>query len=104
MSLRRDGTAKMVNLFKPADARWKLNEQGIVLYDPQHPERFSQALPVRKRDQDRIWILLPFTGGATGIGLVRVPDDEPSKVEPRPRSGQRKYREIEEERKDPFDW
>ncbi len=104
MSLRQDGTAKMVNLFKPAETHWKLTEQGIVLYDPEHPERLAQTLPVRKRDRDRIWVLLPFTGGATGIGLVRVADEEPSKVETRPRSSQRKYREVEEERKNPFDW
>ena len=31
-------------------------------------------LPVRKRDENRIWLLLPFTHGSSGIGLVRVTD------------------------------
>jgi hypothetical protein len=76
MSLRDDGTAKMLNLFRPADARWRVSEEGIVVFLPDHPERSLQELPIRKRDQDRIWVLLPFTGGASGIGMIRVGEEE----------------------------
>lgn len=89
MSLREDGTVKMINLFRPVEGRWELSDRGIIIYDPQHPERGSQLLPVRKRDEDRIWLLLPFTGGANGIGMVRVQDQEitpaEEKREPAPR-------------------
>lgn len=76
MSLNNDGTMKMVNLFRPQEGRWKLSADGIIIFDPRYPERGSQLLPVKKRDKDRIWLLLPFAGGAAGIGMVRVPDGE----------------------------
>lgn len=81
MSVHPDGTVKMVNLFRPAEGRWELSEEGIVIYDPQRPERVSHILPIRKRDQDRIWVLLPFTGGASGIGMVRVSKENLSSSE-----------------------
>jgi hypothetical protein len=76
MSLNRDGTMKMVNLFRPPEGRWEISADGVVIFDPRYPERGSQLLPVKKRDKDRIWLLLPFAGGAAGIGMVRVPDGE----------------------------
>jgi hypothetical protein len=76
MSLNNDGTMKMVNLFRPSEGRWELSADGLVIFDPRYPERGSQLLPVKKRDKDRIWLLLPFAGGATGIGMERVPDGE----------------------------
>jgi len=81
MSLRSDGTMKMVHLFRPAEGKWELSDEGIVLFDPRYPDRVAQILPVRKRDQDRIWLLLPFTGGATGIGMKRVPEDEMTRAQ-----------------------
>jgi hypothetical protein len=76
MQIEKGGTMKMVNLFRPSEPRWKLTQEGILIYDPKYPERTSRILPVKKRDKDRIWVMLPFAGGATGIGMVRVPDDE----------------------------
>ncbi len=76
MSLNKDGTMKMVNLFRPPEGRWELSADGVIIFDPRYPERGSQLLPVKKRDKDRIWLLLPFAGGAAGIGMVRVPDGE----------------------------
>ncbi len=76
MSLREDGTMKMVNLFWPPEGRWELCEQGIIFHDPTRPERGSQLIPVRKRDDNRIWLLLPYSGGANGIGMVRVTEKE----------------------------
>jgi hypothetical protein len=76
MSLNKDGSMKMVNLFRPQEGRWELSADGIVIFDPRYPERGSQLLPIKKRDKDRIWLLLPFSGGATGIGMVRVPDGD----------------------------
>ena len=76
MALNRDGAMRMINLFRPSEGRWKPSPDGIVIFDPRHPERGSQLLPVKKRDKDKIWLLLPFAGGATGIGMVRVPDGE----------------------------
>jgi hypothetical protein len=76
MSLNRDGTMKMINLFRPKEGRWELSADGVVIFDPRYPDRGSQLLPVKKRDKDRIWLLLPFAGGAAGIGMVRVPDGE----------------------------
>ncbi len=76
MSLNKDGTMKMVNLFRPQEGRWELSADGVVIFDPRYPERGSQLLPVKKRDKDRIWLLLPFAGGAAGIGMVRVPEGE----------------------------
>jgi hypothetical protein len=88
MSLEKDGTMKMVNLFKPDSGLWEMTGRGLVIHDPEHPERGSQLIPVRKRDDNRVWLLLPFAGGATGIGMVRVPTEElraaSSKPERRP--------------------
>lgn len=80
MSLERDGTMKMINLFRPAQGRWELTDEGIVLFDPRFTDRVAQILPVRKRDHDRIWLLLPFTGGASGIGMKRISEEEMSKA------------------------
>jgi hypothetical protein len=82
MSLSQEGTVKMVNLFRPTEARWEVSDEGIVMYDPARSERIAQVLPVRKRDQNRIWLLLPFTGGASGIGMVRVPEEALSQTQP----------------------
>jgi hypothetical protein len=76
MELRADGTARMRNLFRPAEGKWEISDRGLVLYDPLHPEFGSQILVVQKRDENRIWVLLPFAGGANAIGLKRVPDHE----------------------------
>jgi len=76
MVLRPDGTMKMINLFRPKEGRWELTPGGLLIHDPRYPERGSQVLPVRKRGEDRIWVLLPFTGGAAGIGMVRVSEVE----------------------------
>jgi len=84
MSLRWDGTMKMVNFFRPAEGRWELTAQGLLIHDPSHPERGSQVLSVRKRDSNRIWILLPFAGGSTGIGMVRVSEEELERVKSKP--------------------
>lgn len=81
MSLRGDGSMKMVNFFRPEEGRWELTERGLLIHDPKHPERGTQILTVRKRDKDRIWLLLPFSAGSTGIGMVRVPDGEPDTVQ-----------------------
>jgi len=78
MSIYPDGTVKMINLFQPAQARWEVSEDGIIIYDPERPQRVSRILPIRKRDQDHIWLLLPFTGGASGIGMVRVSEESSS--------------------------
>jgi hypothetical protein len=75
MSLSKDGEIKMTNLFRPAEGRWELASDRLIVYDPRFPERPPQSLPVRKRDKDRIWVLLPFTGGAAGIGMVRVANE-----------------------------
>lgn len=74
MTIHKDGTIEMVHLFRPAKGRWELTERGLLLYDPRFPERGTQLLQIRKRDNDHIWVLLPFSGGATGIGLMRVAD------------------------------
>jgi hypothetical protein len=76
MTLDKDGSIKMVNFFKPDEGRWELTADGIAIVDPRFPERSSQVLPIRKRDIDRIWVLLPFSGGSAGIGMVRVKDEE----------------------------
>jgi hypothetical protein len=74
MTLRKDGTMRMVNLFRPPEGRWEVTDQGLLIYDPKYPERGSQVLPVRKRDENRIWLLLPFAQGSSGIGMIRVTD------------------------------
>lgn len=76
MSLYEDGSMRMVNLFQPEDGKWDLSEEGIIIYDPEHPERVSKIIPVRKRGQDFIWLILPFAGGASGIGMARVSHEE----------------------------
>ncbi len=81
MSIHPDGTVKMVNLFRPAEGKWELSEEGMVIYDPERPQRISHVLPIRKRDQDHIWVLIPFTGGASGIGMVRVSEEDSSAPE-----------------------
>ncbi len=81
MRLRPDGTVKMVNLFLPHEGRWELSDQGLLIYDPDNPERGSQVLPVRKGRDGKIWLLLPFSGGATGIGLERVPERDVALLE-----------------------
>jgi hypothetical protein len=82
MSLTKDGEIKMTNFFRPAEARWELSSDRLIVYDPKFPERSPQALPVRKRDKDKIWILLPFTGGSAGIGMVRVENEATTSVKP----------------------
>jgi hypothetical protein len=76
MTLRQNGTMKMINLFRPSEGRWEMSERGLIFYDPKHPERGSQILEVKKRDENRIWLLLPYAGGANGIGMMRVPEEE----------------------------
>lgn len=93
MSLREDGTVHMVNLFRPTDGRWEPCPEGILLFDPQRPERPPQVLPVRRRDENRIWVLLPFTGGASGIGMKRVSAEEMLKPEKPPRERRKKERD-----------
>ncbi len=94
MSLDKDGALKMVNFFRPKQGRWELTRAGILIHDPNHPERGSQVLPIRKRDKDRIWVLLPFTGGATGIGMVRVSDEEFRRASEKPDSDLTKRQRI----------
>lgn len=81
MALRKDGRMKMVNLFQPSEGRWEYSNGKLILYDPKRPERGSRALEVRRRDDDSIWLLLPFSGGANGIGLVRAGEAEAKKAE-----------------------
>lgn len=81
MCLRKDGSMTMINFFNPAEGRWEVTGQGLLIYDPKFPERGSQILPVRKRDNDRIWLLLPFSGGSVGIGMIRVAEEEPTRTD-----------------------
>ncbi len=74
MSLKEDGSVEMANLFTPSVGRWDITGHGIVIHDPSRPEAGSRLIPVRKRDDNRIWLLLPFAGGASGIGMERVTD------------------------------
>lgn len=76
MMLHKDGTMKMVNLFKPSEGRWELCSEGIMIFDPVLKEKSTQILPIRKRDKDKIWVLLPFTGGSAGIGMVRITENQ----------------------------
>ncbi len=71
MTLNPDGTMTMKNLFRPSEGSWEMTEQGLVIHDPRRPERGSQLIPVKKRDDNRIWLLLPFTGGSAGVGMRR---------------------------------
>jgi hypothetical protein len=82
MTLTTDGEIKMTNLFRPAEGRWELSSDRLIVYDPRFPDRTPQYLPVRKRDKDRIWLLLPFTGGSAGIGMVRVPEGMTTSAKP----------------------
>ncbi|MFH0825058.1 MAG: hypothetical protein V2B18_20090 [Pseudomonadota bacterium] len=77
MVLHGDGSMRMNNLFRPTSGRWEVKNDGIVLFDPERPEWGTQRLQIRKRDENSVWVLLPFSGGATGIGLVRVVEPEP---------------------------
>lgn len=92
MRMDKDGTIKMVNLFRPSEARWELSGDGILIHDPKYPDRNSQVLPIKKRDKDRIWVMLPFAGGATGIGMVRVPDEEFLATDPKTEKAPEKRR------------
>lgn len=76
MVLNKDKTMKMVNFFRPQQGKWELTERGLLIYDPQFIERGSQVLVVKKRGKDRLLLLLPFAGGATGVVMVRVPEGE----------------------------
>jgi hypothetical protein len=76
VSFNRDGTLKMANLFQPAEGRWEIRDTGLVLTDPRYPQATERVVPLRKRDNDRIWLLLPFSGGAIGVGMVRVSDEQ----------------------------
>jgi hypothetical protein len=72
MRLEADGDIEMYNLFKPSKGKWKLTDKGLMIHDPAFPERGSHTLPIRKKSKDRIWVMLPFTEGASGVGLTRV--------------------------------
>ena len=71
LEINSDGTYTMTNLFRPVKGRWEISEKGLIIYDPIFPERGTQLIPVRKRDENRIWLLLPFSGGSIGIGMIR---------------------------------
>jgi hypothetical protein len=96
MRLEKGGSIRMTNLFKPSEALWELSDTGILIQDPNYPGRASQLLPIKKRDKDRIWVMLPFAAGATGIGMVRVLDDEILRTEP-------KTEKISEKRRKTYD-
>jgi len=93
MSVREDGTIRMLGFFQPEEGRWEVSRDGILIFDPRRLEQGSQIFPVRKRDQDRIWVILPFSGGATGIGMVRISDEEFEKVAESFTGKQKKRRE-----------
>ncbi|MFH0958007.1 MAG: hypothetical protein V1897_04810 [Pseudomonadota bacterium] len=78
LEINSDGTYAMSNLFRPVKGRWEISEKGLIIYDPLFPERGTQLIPVRKRDENRIWLLLPFSGGSVGIGMIR--DTQPVKA------------------------
>lgn len=92
MRLREDGTIHMVNFFRPTNGHWHLTPEGIAISGPGFPDRF-QILPVRKRDKDRIWLLLPFASGSIGIGMLRIPDEDLSILEKKIRSDTRRERQ-----------
>jgi hypothetical protein len=75
MTLEKEGIITMKNLFRPELGKWEITGDSIVIHDPKFPERGFQVLPIRKRDDKRMWVLLPFTGGAAGIGMVKISDD-----------------------------
>lgn len=72
----KDGTMRMANLFQPSEGRWEVTEKGLVLTDPRYPDAPPRVVPLRKRDENRMWLLIPFSGGAIGIGLARTPRDD----------------------------
>jgi hypothetical protein len=76
MILDKDGSMRMVNFFKPERGKWELSNNNIAIYDPKFPYRAAQILPVLKRDENRIWVLLPFTNGSSGIGMQRAKEDD----------------------------
>jgi hypothetical protein len=76
---------KMVNLFRPEQGRWKIRGRALVLYHPKHSDRGVQRIPVKTRDENRIWLLLPFASGATGIGMARVPEEQMQRADTRGR-------------------
>ncbi|MCL5124751.1 MAG: hypothetical protein M1511_09700 [Deltaproteobacteria bacterium] len=71
LEINRDGTFTMSHLFRPSKGRWEVNEKGLLIYDPEATELGTQFIPIRKRDDNRIWLLLPFSHGSVGIGMVR---------------------------------
>lgn len=91
MKLQEDGSIHMVNFFRPAAGNWHLTPQGIAISAPGFPDRL-QILPVRKRDKDRIWLLLPFASGSIGIGMLRIPDEDLSILEKKIRPDMRRER------------
>jgi len=78
LEINQDRTFNMSNLFRPSKGRWELSEKGLLIYDPAAPERGTQLIPIRKRDNNKIWLLLPFSHGSIGVGMVR--DDLPQKT------------------------
>lgn len=78
LEINSDGTFSMSHLFRPAQGRWELTAKGLLIYDPAAPDRGTQLIPIRKRDTNKIWLLLPFSGGSIGIGMVR--DNPPQKT------------------------
>lgn len=107
MTLRQNGTMKMINLFRPSAGRWEMSGRRLVFCDPKHPERGSQVLQVKKRDENRIWLLLPYAGGANGIGMERVPEEELlrtiKKVERRSKRNTRQFRRARARPRDNLD-
>ncbi len=79
LDINRDGTFSMSHLFKPSKGRWEISPKGLLIYDPVASDRAAQLIPVRKRDKNRIWLLLPFAQGAVGIGMER--DDPPDNTD-----------------------
>ena len=71
LDINEDGTFSMSYLFKPSKGRWEISPKGLLIYDPAASERAAQLIPIRKRDENRIWLLLPFAQGAIGIGMER---------------------------------
>jgi hypothetical protein len=106
MTLNADGTVKMSNLFKPDEGYWEITPDGIKITDPKLPDHTPQLLPIRKRDADHIWVLLPFTGGAAGIGMARVVEgaaepavsDKREEIKPEPKQ-QRPRRSVFHDRR-----
>lgn|GEM_PF-1727311 len=89
VKFNKDGTMRMVNFFQPSDGQWEITNKGLILKDPRYPEAPQRLVPIRKRDDNRIWMLIPFSRGAIGIGLERtnredIPIEEsPQKIKKR---------------------